>query len=424
MESERERAELEAAIYERCRDSPEGADFLISSFVQSLRSYRRPTVCAPFPAPLFPKQGPLPDKDFAAAEDCIALLPSVAAIAGGGTPGGQLAARQRSPIEALPSRALRLLHWLLGAHRRRLRLLPDPVHELEGKLPPGRSPWLPPALTGGASWKPDFVLEVQELPTAAASHPFEEFCTRHGSFMAFHGTAAENLHSILRCGLIVGTGTQLQRNGAIHGQGIYLSPDLLVALGFCSAGEGWERSCFGSRARYMLLCEVARGPGVLLTEAEESRGAGGEGPTAPRGVGRSSARARSDPTAGAGSAVQIASPGGHVGVPVGARGSEGGAQGPGLGAYVLVQNSDLVKVRYVFVYREPARLVGARLVGTQPGGAGRQASALDSGARRQVDWCKAMIVAYVAVLLVLGLMKTDMFRHSPLLLSLGPYFRL
>ena len=41
MEKEAERRELEKSIYEACRRSVEGCDFLVSAFVQALNSYRR-----------------------------------------------------------------------------------------------------------------------------------------------------------------------------------------------------------------------------------------------------------------------------------------------------------------------------------------------------------------------------------------------
>lgn len=43
------------------------------------------------------------------------------------------------------------------------------------------------------------------------------------SVYAFHGTSLENLHSILHTGLVVLSGTALERTGALHGSGIYCS---------------------------------------------------------------------------------------------------------------------------------------------------------------------------------------------------------
>lgn len=43
-----------------------------------------------------------------------------------------------------------------------------------------------------------------------------------GSLLAWHGTSFERLHSIISTGLQPASGTRLQRNGANHGEGIYL----------------------------------------------------------------------------------------------------------------------------------------------------------------------------------------------------------
>jgi hypothetical protein len=49
---------------------------------------------------------------------------------------------------------------------------------------------------------------------------------------AFHGSNAENWHSILRNGLVNASGTALMVNGAAYGSGIYMSPDLSTSLSY------------------------------------------------------------------------------------------------------------------------------------------------------------------------------------------------
>lgn len=53
----------------------------------------------------------------------------------------------------------------------------------------------------------------------------------HVSYL-FHGSKSENWHSILRNGLKICSGTQLQVNGAVHGSGIYFSDSASMALGY------------------------------------------------------------------------------------------------------------------------------------------------------------------------------------------------
>lgn len=72
----------------------------------------------------------------------------------------------------------------------------------------------------------------------------------------FHGTSVERLPGILNKCLIVCSGTQLQRTGAIHGRGIYLAEDLATSFSYSCASLGWRNSTL-SNVRLILECEVA-----------------------------------------------------------------------------------------------------------------------------------------------------------------------
>eukprot|EP00760_Papus_ankaliazontas_P013157 PhM_4_TR15655/c0_g1_i1/m.61338/K15258/PARP6_8; poly [ADP-ribose] polymerase 6/8 len=61
---------------------------------------------------------------------------------------------------------------------------------------------------------------------------FEALKAKHGTEWAFHGSRAENWHSILRNGLKNASGTNLQLNGQAYGKGIYLSPSASVSFGY------------------------------------------------------------------------------------------------------------------------------------------------------------------------------------------------
>ncbi len=81
----------------------------------------------------------------------------------------------------------------------------------------------------------------------------------HCTITAFHGTSFENLHSILRSGLVPASNTKLERNGKIFGQGIYLSTELPVAYTFCAGAERWKGSSLapeGTKLRCILVCSV------------------------------------------------------------------------------------------------------------------------------------------------------------------------
>ncbi|KAK7009383.1 poly [ADP-ribose] polymerase 6 [Biomphalaria glabrata] len=61
---------------------------------------------------------------------------------------------------------------------------------------------------------------------------FNQKKNKYGSVFAFHGSPIFNWHSIIREGLLVASGTSRQLNGAAYGNGIYLSPNLHLSLGY------------------------------------------------------------------------------------------------------------------------------------------------------------------------------------------------
>ncbi len=156
-------------------------------------------------------------------------------------------------------------------------------------------------------------------------------------------------------GLLNVSGTKLQRNGAIHGEGIYLSTDPQVALHFCTAGELWDQSCLAQRARFLLLCEVANGSDVL--------------------------RSTSTDPAGFKQTTFDDDANGH------------------LGTYVIVKNKDMLRIRYIWMYCEPSRL-RVKLSANSRVGPGNKVGARGFGGW---DVCQFVFVAYIAVLVVIFL---------------------
>lgn len=186
--------------------------------------------------------------------------------------------------------------------------------------------------------------------------------------------------------------SQLQRNGCIFGAGVYLSTDLGVAYSFCKAGTGWTHSVCGSRVKYLLVCEVA---GIHARRSDATTFKPGsyaaeDNPTVHRLL-------NDNPMSDS--------------VP---------------NTYVLVKNSDLVKIRYVFVYTEPSRVqitlrpssfgppeILPEVSGIPRGAPGRHVP--NSGfmdAFERVDWCKSFIIFYIAVLIGVGLLKHETGRYG------------
>lgn len=76
-----------------------------------------------------------------------------------------------------------------------------------------------------------------QIITYSIKYPSEhedKFNIPHQNFL-FHGSSIENWHSILRNGIKNCSGTRLQRNGAVHGSGVYLTPNINLALSYCSS---------------------------------------------------------------------------------------------------------------------------------------------------------------------------------------------
>ncbi len=64
------------------------------------------------------------------------------------------------------------------------------------------------------------------------------------------------LHACAITGLLNMSGTRMQRTGANHGDGIYMSTDLGLSSTFCQHALGWRSSALGHKLRCLLVCEV------------------------------------------------------------------------------------------------------------------------------------------------------------------------
>ena len=88
-----------------------------------------------------------------------------------------------------------------------------------------------------------------------------EFC------YLFHGSSVENWHSIIRNGIYNTSGTNLQVNGAVHGNGVYLSDNLVINSAYSRGNldNAMSRSCdiivavfqvIGDKAQYCKIPNV------------------------------------------------------------------------------------------------------------------------------------------------------------------------
>lgn len=112
------------------------------------------------------------------------------------------------------------------------------------------------------------LLKIPNLPPgthqfvlANANHKLENsFVQKIGKLkkdttVLFHGTSLDRLPAILAQGLRIYSGTTLQRTGAAHGKGIYLSDDPSTSFYYSPASLSWKNSGLNNM-RMMLGCEM------------------------------------------------------------------------------------------------------------------------------------------------------------------------
>eukprot|EP00939_MAST-03C_sp_MAST-3C-sp1_P005374 g5374.t1 len=102
-------------------------------------------------------------------------------------------------------------------------------------------------------------------PSANASNAAP--VSKSGSFWAWHGSAVESWHLILRTGLRNLSGTKLQAFGTAHGHGVYFGKNSNVSTGYASnSSDNWKHlkydgKSLASRNTMMLaLCEIINRP--------------------------------------------------------------------------------------------------------------------------------------------------------------------
>lgn len=207
-----------------------------------------PLVCVPFPKD-FEFQG---IRDYDALQHCIGSLPPLVEL------------QHVESIAALSSQQRSLLQWTLLSHPRRKATAFEQISydAFLTQVPAAR---LIGAQASNSSLRPHAVFKLQPQAQGNVAHRRILDSSNNTNFgnnqsiTAFHGTSFENLHSIIRTGLLPASGTKLERTGAVYGNGIYLAKDLPVAYAFCNAGERWKGSALapkGTRLRCLLVCSV------------------------------------------------------------------------------------------------------------------------------------------------------------------------
>ena len=211
---------------------PMTLDVLVCLAFAASKTFRRATLLDPFPSAFLASHGN-PDLDrFAAALSCV---PPIASLGN----------------SHLAADALALVRWLMDLKG----VFPKPDHV--------RSPDSVPVagLCLGARRE---AVPVCELRLEHGDDPeFVNLEREFGSQEAFHGSALENMHCILRCGLKTFSGDkERMRTGDIFGQGVYLSSALGIARSFASRGLAWDKTQLGSYLAIVARCKVVLHPSV------------------------------------------------------------------------------------------------------------------------------------------------------------------
>lgn len=224
----RDVAVLEQQVRNTWSEEPQVCEFLVRSFAQALHGRRKGDMCVPFPT-VFGKGD---RRDFQAAESCLENLPF---------DGSRL-----DEMRPLSEEQVLLLHWILFSHKNNAkRLKATTMSHLQES-----SPLLVEEIQQeGKNLCPDTILETQNNDTV-------DWNSGTDLFPAFHGTHPENIHSIVRVGLLNLSSTHMQRTGRAFGEGIYLARELATAFSFTRSPcpSNWINKHEGMRC--VFVCSV------------------------------------------------------------------------------------------------------------------------------------------------------------------------
>lgn len=119
--------------------------------------------------------------------------------------------------------------------------------------------YLPPELQ-----LPEFQPSKQFLALISspeAESTFQYLKDKYGSIYLWHGSHGERWHSIIRNGLKNGTGTKLQQNGAVLGEGIYFARSSGTSWGYSKLSDNkYKSSVMGKQLHIISLVEIANLP--------------------------------------------------------------------------------------------------------------------------------------------------------------------
>ncbi|XP_074650599.1 protein mono-ADP-ribosyltransferase PARP16-like [Tubulanus polymorphus] len=199
-------------------------------------------------------------------------------------------------VKNIDENCSQLLNWLINCGRRNFTLSSCPVSKFKEIR----------ALTKEtlSSPTPKYIFELKY--NEAAETKFKSTQGSSDLLYLYHGSRVENFYSILHHGLQC----HMTKN-ALFGEGIYLSSELTVTMPYCPTGHGWEHSVLGDKLSCVAVCETIDHPSVKCQSADKD------------GVQQKSRTRIKDSLGGD--------------IPE---------------KYYVVQNNELLRVKYVLVYAE------------------------------------------------------------------------
>ena len=207
-------------------------------------------------------------------------------------------------VHQLDSNIIDLLHWVLKGTQQ-LKRIPKKQFSSVLSLVKCDLQYEPPAYI--------FSVNLSE----AARETWSDLSAGKKTMYAFHGSRLENFYSIVQYGL-----QQLLNKNSLFGSGIYLSTEMSMSLPYSPTGYGWGKSILGPSLSIVALCEVIDHPDVHYKRTVQQSAA----------------------------AAAAAAPRKKQKAPPDSIGGEVPEK------YILVTNSDLVRVRYLLVYNKPQPL--------------------------------------------------------------------
>eukprot|EP00736_Rhodelphis_marinus_P010384 Rmarinus@m.20111 len=235
---EEERKFLKGRIAGRIETSTSAVDLLLCVFSASLSSYRRGSILDPLPK--FLKDcncnSTGDDTDWELMHGAFAEIPSVPEIL--------------SSFDSLSPNAARLLDW--ASHIPNAQLVEVEPEIVLKRVDQDR-------LEAWQAVKPAKAYQVTWL---SGGNQFEQMLEKYGCIAAFHGSKAENWYPILHRGLRNLSNSPLRRTAAAFGEGIYLSEELKVSLGYSNQTHMWTKSLLGDKIGIVAVCEVINHPDI------------------------------------------------------------------------------------------------------------------------------------------------------------------